>query len=337
MTRQALQKYRQPCFHITEHRLRKAKKPEQQEEEEKYVPPLDDFERPRLSDIAGNKAFKEKLELIVESMLRPQLYQLFGLEPDKTFLLSGPPGSGKTYAVRAMRNELAARGKNVLWAPYSIGQHGTAYINMNSVILQNFFDQTRSLINKGSYDIRFMFFDEAEVIMGKRGNERESKEDKKLLNTLMTNLQDINSHADNTYIFFATNFKDAMDSASLRAGRIDNQIEFPMPDLEARTDAYAKEIAHYNGKAGYQVLRGLEPCTLAMMSSDLTYADIHAIVEGGIRERLKQVLKERDDMLIPQVYVTERRLLEMIKDHRREHYKNNEYFGGEHREVGFKK
>lgn len=305
------------------------------DEEPEFVPPPDDVTYPLLSDVAASDEFKHDLETIVRSIERPQLFKAFGIRPDKHFLLQGPPGVGKTFGVKAIRNELVLRGNKVLWMPYDTGQYGTAYINMGARIVQSFFDSIRKFVSRPDYDFGMVFVDECENIFGKRTMQSNHKEDNKNLDAWLKNMNDNLAYDVPIYMFLATNLPEVMDSASTRAGRIDRVISFPMPNADGRRRAFELEVARINSAAGYQVIRGYDLAELSEKSAGLSYADIHAVVEATLRERINEILFERDDKLIPAAYVTQRRLVQNLESHRDSHYKNNEYFGIE-KKVGFK-
>ena len=62
----------------------------------------------------------------------------------------------------------------------------------------------------------------------------------------MTNLQDINSYSKNEFFFGMTNFREGLDDASIRNGRIDDLIEFHLPDADILENAYERKISTIN-------------------------------------------------------------------------------------------
>lgn len=260
-----------------------------------------DLPYPLLDDIAGANSTKESLEQIVSNISNANIFRMLGVEPEKSYLFEGPPGTGKTLAVNAIKNELEQQDLNVSLQSYNIGTHGTAYINMGARILQKFFDDGRKESSEGS--IVLYWFDEADVLMSKRGQREFSKEDDKLLNCLMKNLQDINSSAVDEYLFFATNFQDSMDSAALRSGRIDKILHFTMPDYNDLIDAYSKEVykveKHFNHhfpKAEHHILDDIAYDELAKESQGFNYPDITEIVRRAVRDIGHTVINSRDNI-----------------------------------------
>lgn len=253
---------------------------------EKYTAPQEDYTFPMLSDVILPKENHRELEDIILSIAHPMIFEMMGVKQDKAYLFEGPPGTGKTYSMTAIRNELVMSGIETVMLPYDIGRFGTAYINMGAVNLQKFFDAGKVQANKGT--TMLYWFDEADMIMSKRGQSRWStKEDDKVLDCLMKNLQEINNHNTNEYCFFATNFSEGMDEAATRAGRIDRVITFSLPNYDARKHAIKHYIQQANRKAKYQVvdLSTIDYDGLANKTDGFNYADITTVIQRSIRDK----------------------------------------------------
>lgn len=257
---------------------------------------------------------KRALENIVANMTYHELHKLYGVDAEHSFLFHGPPGSGKTYGVHAIRNELEKTGKSVGYYEYSIGEYGTAYINMGARNLQDFLDGIIEMVKEGVDDVAIIHFDECEAIMGHRGSSQGHKEDDKLLNTLMTHLQRIGDNHLPVYCFFSTNFIERLDRASIRAGRIHRKVEFHLPDQATIAKAYELEREKVNRKAGWEVIRNINPIELARGSDGLSLADVHEIVSGSVRDALKRTI--RRELVGKADHVRQNDLLEYIRLYR---------------------
>lgn len=281
------------------------------------IPYVCNQDYPRLKDVFGSDEFVGGIEDIVNSMNNQMLYYAMGAKPPKTFLFYGPPGTGKTFTANAIGNELGALNnpKKVLWLPYNIGTHGTAYINMGSVNLQGVFDSGYDALTDPKFDVHSViyFFDECDALMENRGNMHQSKEDKKLLETLMKNLQEINSRCTNEYIFLTTNFKESLDPASIRSGRIDRQIEFPLPDHRTRVSLFDAYIEKTNRLAQYKVIRNYNPENLASLSEGFNFADVEQVVVGALDAKIRKELRSKPKGIIPAYWVGEKGLISEIE------------------------
>jgi ATP-dependent 26S proteasome regulatory subunit len=271
---------------------------------------------PLLDDVFCSKDMKTELEDIVLSMSNSVLYRALGVKPDKTYMFSGQPGTGKTFTMKAIRNELVyeTQGRTA-FIEYNIGDIGTAYINMGSRNLQTIFDRgVELLMNKEKYSFThtLYWFDECDVIMSQRGGMHSHKEDDKLLETLMKNLQNINDRNLNEYVFFSTNFVESLDKASIRSGRIDRHIKFNLPDLETRKELFKGYINLSNTRAGYQVIRGYNIDNLAKGSEGFSCADIESVVSYALKTKIKKELRNKPKGIIPAYYIQQKQLMDSL-------------------------
>jgi SpoVK/Ycf46/Vps4 family AAA+-type ATPase len=261
-----------------------------------------------------------------------------GVDTTKTYLLEGNPGTGKTLSIKALNNELnkdyfakqvdylsgLGRGKEgivptmedikAMVFEYSIGRYGTKFINEGSRIMQQFFDTAKSYASYGKKVI--VTLDEADAVMGTRkGSIQTHSEDRKVLETLMKNLQ-ITHDTPNMYAILMTNLPEACDEASLRAGRIDRRYHFTLPKPKERMEGFQHAINEANRRADYQVARRINYDELADISEGFNYADIAQSVNTAIRKRALEVAKDRTDKIIPAAYVTHKRLKREILEHK---------------------
>jgi len=237
-----------------------------------------------------SKEQRQKLENIVTQMSNSMAFRMFGVAPNQSYLLTGPPGTGKTYSVELIAKELASRKtEGVAVLRYDIGQQGSRYINQNAVNMQSFFDAGQKLIgqNKMGRTINhiFYFFDEADALVGSRG-EYGNKEDDKVLETMMKNLQYIDDRGDNEYVFMTTNHPQLFDKAVLRSGRINEKLQFDLPNQEAREALFRGHISNHNMLLGYNLFYRPQVNKYVTMTEGFNCADIKRTVEDSIRNRL---------------------------------------------------
>lgn len=262
------------------------------------------------------------------------IYKTMGVKSDKTFLITGKPGTGKTMGIEALLNESNreyVRGFKInellpiglVGMSYDIGKFGTAYINMGSKIAQNFFD---ICYNFAQHHKVLIVFDEAEVLFGDRTGNYSHKEDSKLLNTIMKNMQKIHD-IPNIYAVMMSNHPEAFDEASIRAGRIDKRYEFLLPNKQERDFAYEHTIKKINQKAGYQVVRCFDTDKLSEISNEFSYADIVQSVNSAVKKRAKEISKVRTNKIITAGYVTQKRLEDSVNSHKEGFYSTKRKIG----------
>lgn len=249
---------------------------------------------PNLSNVYGSDTMKESLDDIVMSMQNPMLFMSLGVIPTRSFLFYGKPGNGKTMTFNAISHTLADKSpvNSVIVMNYDIGSYGTAHINMGAVRLQKFFDAGHAIAKQEEVSNVLYWIDECESLMGKRQSRNTHKEDDKLLNTLMTNLQRINDECYNEYIFFATNFYDVLDEASIRSGRINDKIEFKLPDVNVRKTFINELLEKKNKEVQYKLFRNYNIDNLTELSNGFSYADISTSVEKVVIDKVKKELRK---------------------------------------------
>ena len=295
--------------------------------------PMEILSKPLREDVVGKAG--EFVDDFILSMNSESMYKKMGVTSDKTFLITGVPGIGKTLGIRSLINEVNKE-QSQLWQrdiavqpdmigmSYDIGKYGTAYINMGSKIVQGFFDQCFNIAKKYKVLIEF---DEAEVLFGNRASNSSHKEDNKVLNTIMKNVQIVHDTPD-MYMVLMSNHPEAFDEASIRAGRIDKKYQFELPNEEERKLAYDHTISNINESAGYQVVRGFDNFSLASMTSGYSYADIVETVNSAVKKRAMEIIKTRIGKTLTSGYVSQKRLEDSIRSH-------SESFYGDKKGIGF--
>lgn len=148
-------------------------------------------------------------------------------------LFSGPPGTGKTMAVHVIAGILGLELFKV-----DLSQIVDKYIGETEKRLEEVF-------NKAEQSNMILFFDEADSILGKRSEVKDSKD--KYANTEVSYLlQKIEEY--DGIVILATNYSQNIDSAIMR--RIRFTVHFPLPDEETRKEiwksSFSKEVPQEN-------------------------------------------------------------------------------------------
>jgi len=272
-----------------------------------------------------------------------KIFKTMGVNPDKIFLLYGPPGCGKTRSVEVINNEMNIEVLHEHWKDkekrkepipldkiklvcleYSIGSMGSSFINMGSRNIQKFFEVAYGYAYYGVPTM--VVLDEVDALLIQRTSLHVHAEDKKLLETLMKHLQ-IAHDEPNTYVVMMSNLPELCDEASLRAGRVDKRYKFDLPNQIERKDAYINFICEKNKRAGYMVIRNYDSKILAEMSEGFNYADINGVVEGAIRERCRKIIEKQTNKIITKGYIRQNRLEQMIVEHKEKFKKNKPKIG----------
>lgn len=181
-----------------------------------YQPPS----KVTFDDIAGMREVKrEALEAI--SLFRDrEKYEKMGVTSKmNNILLSGSPGSGKTYLVKAISNELD------LPLFQSSGEFTDKYVGQGAKNVKTLFDEARR------YAPSIIFIDEAEQVGRRRTGESNNSERESATSELLNQLDGFGT-TDNVMVILATNLPDTLDDALMR--RMTKKIHITNPDFETR-------------------------------------------------------------------------------------------------------
>ena len=174
------------------------------------------FDIPNISfdDIAGHHKAKQRLHEVINFFKEPKRLESFNITPPKGMLLYGPPGTGKTMLAKAFAKEAEL-----------------PFISVTGLeLLQP--EKTKQIFAKAKeYAPAIIFIDEIDTL-GKRGGENSREVPINKLLSEMDGFSD--SKGENIFVIAATNYKDNIDAAIIRAGRIEIHIEINNLDKDAR-------------------------------------------------------------------------------------------------------
>ncbi|QSG12235.1 ATPase of the AAA+ class, CDC48 family [Halapricum desulfuricans] len=172
-------------------------------------------------DVGGLDDAKATLERAVEwPLLYGPLFEATDTEPPSGVLLHGPPGTGKTLLARALAGESGVNFIHVN-GPELLDR----YVGESEESVREVFDRARQTAPT------IVFLDEIDAIAGRRGDSNEVTE--RVVSQLLTELDGVAENP-NLVVVAATNRKAAIDDALLRPGRLEEHIEVPLPDADAR-------------------------------------------------------------------------------------------------------
>jgi transitional endoplasmic reticulum ATPase len=135
--------------------------------------------------------------------------------------LWGPPGTGKTFIVKALAHEagsafFAVKGAELL----------DKYVGESERAVRTVFSRARDAAPS------IIFFDEFDALAPVRGRSSNSVSDQ-VVAALLTEIDGVSDRG-RVSVIAATNRKDLIDSALLRAGRFESHIELGLPEASAR-------------------------------------------------------------------------------------------------------
>lgn len=165
---------------------------------------------------------KQRLtEAVIWPVTEPERFRTLGIEPPRGILLFGPPGTGKTFVVRAVAHEAGAA-----FFPVKGAELLDKYVGESERGVRDVFARARTAAPS------IIFFDELDALAPVRGTSTTSVTDS-VVAALLTELDGVSERGD-VAVIGATNRADLIDPALLRSGRFETHIELGLPDIEGR-------------------------------------------------------------------------------------------------------
>lgn len=228
---------------------------------------------------------KRSIQQIIDERGRGEELTRAGLAPTRTALLLGPPGVGKTMAAR--------------WIALSLGLP-LLLLDLSAVM--------SSLLGRTGMNLRYvldyakskrcvLLVDELDSIGKRRNDDSDVGELKRLVNVLLQQLDDW--PPDGSLLLGATNHPELLDPAIWR--RFEVAIEFPLPDLDARTKAVARFTSGALNDETYAALGMLfEGSSFSDIESDLQRAQrAVALGYGTLAESIAEIAGEQARQFAP--------------------------------------
>lgn len=160
------------------------------------------------------------------------------IKAPRGFLLSGPPGTGKTLMVGEVSRRMGFP-LTAIDASMVLGQ----YLGESEAKLRGIFAKA---INTATTTARpvLLFFDEIDALCPKRSDSGSLSENR-LVATFLTILDQIDNGG--VFVLAATNSANSIDPALRRPGRLDLEIEVPIPSPEGRREILSGYLSKIKG------------------------------------------------------------------------------------------
>lgn len=177
------------------------------------------------ADVAGLENAKQELMEIVEFLKNPDKFTSLGAKIPRGCLLTGGPGLGKTLLAKAVSGEAG-----VPFFATSASEFIELFVGVGASRVRDLFTKANEL------SPCIIFIDEIDAIGKSRSSNSmmpSNDEREQTINQLLTEMDGFASTS-GVVVIAATNRPDILDSALIRPGRFDRQIELDPPTLSDR-------------------------------------------------------------------------------------------------------
>ena len=229
-----------------------------------------------LAELHGMGEARQVAEDLIEDIRAAQTGQIEWSAVDRGMLLIGAPGTGKTTLARAI-----AKDCGVKFVVASAAQWQSAgALDAHLRAMRADFNEARR------YAPAILFIDEIDSI-GSRDNLGDSNSfyQTEVINALLEEIQGI-SNTESVIVIGATNYVDRVDPALRRAGRLDQVVEIPRPNIDGLAQIFDHYLKNYFLGSGDET--DIKTRALAELAFGLTGADVEFFVRGAARRARRE-------------------------------------------------
>jgi ATP-dependent Zn protease len=241
---------------------------------------------PSLSELHGIGEAGRIAQDLIADIRSAQTGQIPWSSVDRGFLLVGRPGTGKTSLARAIAKESGIKFVNAS----ATGWQSAGALDAHLRAMRSDFTDARR------YAPSILFIDEIDSIGNRErlvGHNASYQTD--VINALLEQIQGFETDSP-VIVIGATNFADNVDPALKRAGRLDQAIQIPLPNIEGLEKIFEHYLAPY--RAANDVGPDVAPRLVAELTLGLTGADVEFFVRGAARRARRESRPiEQQDLL----------------------------------------
>ena len=215
-------------------------------------------------------------------------------------LLYGPPGTGKTMLAREISRALRARAPKIVSAPELLDR----WVGGSEKLVRGLFADAQAELAVYNGDasksaLHVIVIDEIDAVFRKRSSSEDTGEATRasVVNQILSCLDGVNA-IPNILMIGMTNRRELLDEALLRPGRLEVQIEIPLPDKEGR-----REILQIHFEALRQRGRLSMPLCCAIdgvlhtgkseaIANDVPDEKPFSSIRSGVRSRIQKLSRQ---------------------------------------------
>lgn len=234
--------------------------------------------RRAMRDLYLDQTVRNACDELIEEQRRSDVLRAHGLEPRHRLLLAGPPGNGKTSLAEALAYELALPLFTVRYDAVV-----TSYLGETAQRLRRLFDFVRT-------EPCVLFFDEFDAIGKERGDIHETGEIKRVITTLLLQIDDLPSYC---MLIGATNHPELLDRATWR--RFEIRLNVDAPSYKQMVSYFSDQLNALARRPGYTARRLYDSVAPSSFSeAEAFFLDVRrrmALAQGT--KELRAVLDDR--------------------------------------------
>lgn len=192
-----------------------------------------------------------------------------GLKLMRSVLLYGPSGTGKTMISK-----------------FIAAESGCNIVNINtSEIYSKFYGETEAALKKIfseaiKNDPSIILIDEIDLLCPKRTTSG-TEQEKRIISTLATLLDNLHDTDKRVFVLATSNKPDMLDPNLRRYGRIDHEIEVPVPSQHNRFEIFNKILSSVNHNLSKEEMKSLSDAAHGFVGADIanlcTQASMHML------------------------------------------------------------
>lgn len=219
--------------------------------------------RRALDELFLPESARAVVDELIEEQQRTETLRAYGLEPRHRVLLTGPPGNGKTSLGEAIAEALLLPLVVVRYEEVIGSYLGETAAQLAAVF--NFARMRRCVL----------FFDEFDALAKERGDEHETGEIKRVVSSLLLQVDAIPSHV---IVVGASNHPELLDRAVHR--RFQLRLELPLPGKVARITWFERLLGELDEPAG------MSAETLARRTTGASFSQLQDLTDDIRRRRV---------------------------------------------------
>ena len=229
--------------------------------------------------VAGLENAKEEVVEFVDFLKDPKKYQKLGAQIPRGALLVGPPGTGKTLLAKAVAGEAGVPFLSITGSDFV-----EMFVGVGASRVRDLFKKARE------HTPSIIFIDEIDAVGKKRHGKFSGGNDERdnTLNQLLVEMDGFGTDS-SVVVLAATNRADILDSALLRPGRFDRQIEITLPNIKERAEIFKVHLKKIKLNKALKMQEYANK--LAALTPGFSGADIRNVCNEGAILGARQDLK----------------------------------------------